>query len=71
MARVLSKKNTRMVMTGPSSQPTDFWAEYRVVDGDETETPKRLEFEDTDFNSKIKDLWSGMISTVKSKENLS
>ena len=71
MARKLKEKNkTRLVMTGPTSQPTEMWAEYTVLDGDLAEPPGRLDFDGTDFDAKIGDLWSGAVSSIKAAEKL-
>ena len=72
MARKIKEENRlRLVLTGPSSQPTQLTAEYSVVDGDLSEKPQRLVFDGTDVSATIKNLWKDAIGTIKKAEKLS
>lgn len=71
MARKLKEQNkTRLVLTGPVTQPTEMAIEYMVMDGDLSEPAKRMIFDGTDFNATIGDLWNDSVNNAKKTERL-
>jgi len=72
MARALeSTGNCRNVLIGDSDAPTALHTEYRVVDGDMAEAPKRKTTSTPDFNKTMATIWTETIAAVKSDEGLS
>ena len=72
MARKIRENNRlRLVFTGPSAQPTQMAVEYSVVDGDLAEASQRVEFDDTNFEGTVKDLWKSTVTAIKKAEKLS
>ena len=71
MARILAGQGqTRLVIKGNSGGPTEMHAEYRVYDGDLRESPKRLNFDGTDFTSPASKVWKDALATVKVEEGI-
>lgn len=71
MTRQLENGTTRIVIGGSTDSPAEMTIEFRVVDGDLAEKPKRAKFEDTDFTSTVAELWQSAVSQTNSAEKIS
>lgn len=71
MARQLENGKTRIVISGPTNGPTQMTAEYRVINGDMGEQPKRVLFDGTDFDSTVSELWQSAMGQSNAAEEIS
>ncbi len=69
MPRILKNK-FRLVVSGITAGPDDLYSEYRIIDGDLSEQPKRVQQKNVNFESTIEKLWVNSIKSAKSKESL-
>jgi len=73
MAREFEKGPTRVVFTGDANLgPKECWCEYRVVDGDLAEAPKKFRPEnEPDYTEKSNAFWAGMMASIAKVEGIS
>ena len=72
MARTLETNgNCRNVFLGTGEAASKLNFEYRVVDDDMAEPPKRKEISSPDFSKTMKTLWQESVSAAKTDEEIS
>ncbi len=72
MARQLETNgNCRNILLGTSAALSTLNFEYRVVNGDMSETPKRKAIASPDFSKSMKVLWQESVAAANTDEEIS